>query len=378
MRDSESNADESPVNVEIPTVTSKRLETTRASSSYKVRGEFSDATGAGVLGRNTAASGTPIGVEGAVPNASNGYGLSTPHDARVEGRFETTGAHQLAVDGDRMLYLGSTSSGAMGNVLAGGNLVNSNAVGVTIGGGGFDDGTTDDRHVVYDNYGTIGGGRANEAGSDDTDPTTARFPTVGGGSNNTASGTGATVPGGVSNTADGNYSFATGRGAETNGHDGAVVFGDSSTSTVRAGSNDEFRSQMPVYAPSLHTTSARAAKSNVEHVDPKTVLDGVTSLDVHSWEFTDRDDGRHIGPMAEDFHDTFELGSAEDSIPTVDADGVAFAAIQGLAQELDGKNDRIRALETENEQLRDRLAALEDRVTDVEAGGPTEPTTEGD
>lgn len=331
-----------------------------------------------MLGKNTAASGTPIGVEGAVPNAADGYGLSTPHDARVEGQFETTGAHQFAVDGNRMLYLGSKSSGAMGNIVAGQNRTNSNAVGVTIGGGGYDDGTTDDRHIVYDNYGTIGGGRANEAGSDDTDPTTARFPTVGGGSNNTASGTGATVPGGVANTADGNYSFATGRGADTNGYDGAVVFGDSSTSTVRAQSTDELRSQMPVYAPSAHTTSARGAKSNVEPVDQKTVLDGVTSLDVHSWEFTARDDGRHIGPMAADFHDTFELGSDEDTIPTVDADGVAFAAIQGLAQKLDGKNHRLTALETENEQLRDRLAALEDRVRDVEEKCTVEQGTDDD
>ncbi len=59
-----------------------------ASSTYKVLGEFAATDGAGVLGKNTASSGTPIGVEGAVPNSSSGYGLSTPGDARVGGTAE--------------------------------------------------------------------------------------------------------------------------------------------------------------------------------------------------------------------------------------------------------------------------------------------------
>lgn len=58
---------------------------TAASSTYKFLGAFDADAGAGVLGKNTADSGTPIGVEGAVPTASGGYGLSTPDDARVDG-----------------------------------------------------------------------------------------------------------------------------------------------------------------------------------------------------------------------------------------------------------------------------------------------------
>jgi hypothetical protein len=62
------------------------------SSTYKVRGEDALSNGAGVLGNNTASSGTPIGVEGAVPNnTSGGYGLATPHDALIEGTLECTG-----------------------------------------------------------------------------------------------------------------------------------------------------------------------------------------------------------------------------------------------------------------------------------------------
>ncbi len=72
------------------------------SSTYKVLGEFAAADGAGVLGKNTASSGTPVGVEGAVPNSSSGYGLSTPHDARVGGTAELA-ALSGALTGDQKI-----------------------------------------------------------------------------------------------------------------------------------------------------------------------------------------------------------------------------------------------------------------------------------
>lgn len=64
--------------------------TTAAASTHKVKGEFSSGDGAGVLGINNSSSGTPIGVQGAVPNNSTGFGLQTPDDAKVGGSLETT------------------------------------------------------------------------------------------------------------------------------------------------------------------------------------------------------------------------------------------------------------------------------------------------
>lgn len=60
-------------------------------SSYKILGEFSDGNGAGVLGQNNASSGTPVGVQGSVPNTSDGYGLASTDGARVEGALELGG-----------------------------------------------------------------------------------------------------------------------------------------------------------------------------------------------------------------------------------------------------------------------------------------------
>jgi len=120
------------------------------------------------------------------------------------------------------------------------------------------------------------------------------------------------------------------------------------------------------------TTSSRAAKTNIDPVDPERVLAGVEAMEVSTWELEDEDgDGqgtRHIGPMAEDFHEVVEIGDSDDHINSINADGVAFAAIQGLAQELDEKDARIDELEAENEQLRDRLSGVEDRLASLETG----------
>ncbi len=43
---------------------------------------------------------------------------------------------------------------------------------------------------------------------------------------------------------------------------------------------------------------------------------------------------RHIGAMAQDFHQAFRVGADAEHLPAVDTAGVAFAAIQGLHEEL--------------------------------------------
>ena len=61
---------------------------------------------------------------------------------------------------------------------------------------------------------------------------------------------------------------------------------------------------------------------------------------------------RHLGPVAQDFYRAFRLGGDDRHISTIDAEGVALAAIQALHQE-------NRALARENRNLAARLAVLE-------------------
>jgi hypothetical protein len=86
------------------------------------------------------------------------------------------------------------------------------------------------------------------------------------------------------------------------------------------------------------------------------VLDRVAALPLASWNYKTQDKSvRHLGPTAQDFHAAFGLGESERTISTVDADGVALAAIQGLNQKVESENAALRA---ENADLRRNLANL--------------------
>ena len=81
----------------------------------------------------------------------------------------------------------------------------------------------------------------------------------------------------------------------------------------------------------------------------------MASLPISRWNFKADEKTQHIGPMAQDFYAAFNVGTDDKHIATVDEDGVALAAIQGLNEKLKDKDARIEALEK-------RLADLEQLV----------------
>ena len=78
-------------------------------------------------------------------------------------------------------------------------------------------------------------------------------------------------------------------------------------------------------------------------VDQSSILRKVKNLPISTWYYKDQE-AQHIGPMAQDFSRIFGYGDSDTSIATVDADGVALAAIQALAKE--------------NEQLKEQVSEL--------------------
>ncbi len=100
--------------------------------------------------------------------------------------------------------------------------------------------------------------------------------------------------------------------------------------------------------------SDRNGKENFAAINPRAVLEKVSALPITEWKYKVEADGtEHLGPMAQDFHAAFGLNGPDDKhIATVDEEGVALAAIQGLNQKL----DETRA---ENADLRARLEKLE-------------------
>jgi hypothetical protein len=119
-----------------------------------------------------------------------------------------------------------------------------------------------------------------------------------------------------------------------------------------------------LFAKSFQTTSDRHAKTAFAAVDPRDVLARVLALPVSEWSFIGAERERHIGPMAQDFHAAFGLGGDETRIATVDADGVALAAIQGLHATLTDENA---ALRTELDHLREALARQQAEISAIQA-----------
>lgn len=101
-------------------------------------------------------------------------------------------------------------------------------------------------------------------------------------------------------------------------------------------------------------TSDRNAKRNFSSVNSLSILEKVATLPISSWNYkTDANNLRHIGPMAQDFQKTFGLNGKDDKhISSIDAQGVALAAIQGLYQQ--------------NQKLIAQLKSLEARLLKLE------------
>jgi hypothetical protein len=99
--------------------------------------------------------------------------------------------------------------------------------------------------------------------------------------------------------------------------------------------------------------SDRNAKENFSAINPREVLEKVAALSVQSWNYKSQAASiRHIGATAQDFQAAFNVGETNTGITTIDADGVALAAIQGLNQKLEEKEARIKALENAVAELK--------------------------
>ncbi len=244
---------------------------------------------------------------------------------------------------------GNTASGFAGTV-GGGDENTASGLIATVGGGA--------NNIVTGSYATVSGGTTNTASGD--------VATVGGGNTNAAIGGNSTIPGGVSNIATGTASFAAGNNANA-AHNGAFVWADNTGAEFASTAINQFNVRaaggvriftnsaatigvsLDANDSSWNVLSDRAAKDAFAAVDPRAVLDAVAGMPITTWEYIGGDT-RHIGPVAQDFYAAFGVGSGETTISTVDADGVALAAIQGLNLELQGeiasRDAQINALQT--------------------------------
>ena len=95
----------------------------------------------------------------------------------------------------------------------------------------------------------------------------------------------------------------------------------------------------------------RNLKENFTPLDENEILNRLESVPIQKWNYKNEPQADHIGPVAQDFYAAYQLGDSEKSIGTVDADGVAFAAIKALHKTLREQQERIAVLERTVKQL---------------------------
>ena len=329
-------------------------------------------------------------------------GTNSYYSTIAGGRSNTIGDNSTAsaIGGGYINQITNAStyaviSGGNNNVAGGGN--------ATIGGGGY--------NLASGPGSVIGGG-----GFDGTNYTgnsaSGNASTIGGGCNNFATNSFATVAGGYGNLAGGACSFAGGKNALAAG-DGSFVWnsfpgtnyvtpgqeffilgqhglrvdynnqlasgsgdrwvyiGDGVTGPIFSRVTTTFLAWNGAYlsdAGVWNNSSDRNRKTDFRDVDPREILQRLAALPIRQWRYTNEVASvKHLGPTAQDFQASFGLGGDDKTIGTIDEGGVALAAIQGLNQELEAKEAKLRVQQKELTQLEQTVAQLRQLVDKLAA-----------
>lgn len=277
--------------------------------------------------------------------------------ATVAGGYTNTASGDFAtVSGGQV----NTASG-LGSFVGSGFQNNAEGTNSTISGG------WSNRTASTASWAVVAGGYKNSADGGAAN--------VAGGGENVASGSYSMVPGGLDNRASGAGSLAAGTLARAT-HVGSFVWGNSANFTTESVADFSFIVSAPGGARFYSTAdtfigprllsggtdwvanSDSNLKTKVTAVDPRAILSKLSRLPVTEWEYKHNPKRRYIGPMAQDFHAIFGLGDDDKGIGTLDSDGVIYAAIKGLIEELQDRDKAIEDLKSELQAIREQLSNL--------------------
>jgi len=108
----------------------------------------------------------------------------------------------------------------------------------------------------------------------------------------------------------------------------------------------------------LSQGSSWLLKHDISALNVDVILERLRNLPVYTWQYlADAADTRHAGPMAEDVHGEFGLGESPRTLAPGDVAGLAAAATQSLARELEAKDAELDKLMRKLETLERRLDA---------------------
>jgi hypothetical protein len=353
----------------------------------------------------------------------------------IDGSAEYSAA--ATIGGGENNLIGSSADGATigggtgheatgsGATIAGGVLNRARGIVTFVGGGNDNDvggrgsfvgGGIGNRVGLLASNAVISGGFGNRL---DTNVVNAAlfqgaYSVVGGGEGNTGFGNHAVIGGGLSNQVKASFATVPGGRRCIADHEGTFVWGSSlsvdtkstvaNSFTVRAPNGVRFITTLatnnvgsPLATNSGGTNgviltaggtqwqslSDSNSKTDFAAIEPREILSKLAALPVTSWQYKHDAKRRYIGPMSQDFHAAFGLGSDDKTIGTLDSDGVMYAAIQGLVAEIKLRDEKIAQLEawsreqgarsqaeiqelkaksTEVDELKAKLRAVEQRL----------------
>lgn len=360
-----------------------------ATGSYSVvvGGDTNAASGEFAIvgsGRNNTASGTAATIGGGGANVASGYVATIgggSHQNATGYKSTIAGGTENTADAINSTIGGGISNAAHGadGVVAGGNTNQVTGQYGTIGGGGVN--TASGNATISGGYENTAGNAASISGGYQN-TADGSYSSVLGGNLNSAAGSYSVVLGGYDNSAAGDWSLAAGYHSQAT-YAGDFVWSDADTSgtPIAPTGPNQFISRAEggytlytnralstgvTLAPGSGTwasTSDRRSKTDIVAVDDDRILAKVVALPVTGWRYRSESGGvRHIGPMAQDFHDAFGVGPDDRHITAVDEDGVALAAIKALHAENARLRARLAAVTASQSSLDRHLARLDEEV----------------
>ncbi|CAN7428115.1 tail fiber domain-containing protein [Acidovorax sp. LjRoot117] len=116
-------------------------------------------------------------------------------------------------------------------------------------------------------------------------------------------------------------------------------------------------------AGTLSQGSSRTLKHDITAAPVHAILGEVAQLPVYAWRYlSDLSASLHLGPMAEDVHQRFQLGASPKTLAPSDVAGLAAATVQALHQRLAARDEELLG-------LAQRLSALEKQAERQQRGG---------
>lgn len=185
--------------------------------------------------------------------------------------------------------------------------------------------------------------------------------------------------------ANGHFSSALGSYASTNSFIGSFIYGDMSANQIV---NNTLANQFMVRADngfifytsndltmgvslnhgggSWNMISDRNKKHHIKQVNGVSLLNSISHLTLYSWYYKNQNT-LHIGPMAQDFNNTFNVGELPNYINMIDIDGVTFLGIKTLNNQMSTqiKTEKVRTINSAIEQEKIALEKLELQIKEL-------------